>query len=778
MIDLLLKILIIMVSQFQNLQARCSGGRVSGGCGSRDSVRRGRGGRGGSIGRRARRSTGRSDGRSGDGQGRSGRGGRGTREVTSGSGSSSPSGNHISNQHASADEEVQLLKDNVVVASSRALYLRNNIHFMSFIPGDGSYRSELIPSLFLHSIETAERKDQDSGISKQSSNAEVHKLLTSALTKYKSFESRPIKIELITFTHFSHYLSYHKQNQTGHYLSASYYEGMRSSLSHLFRCGDREMPRGFLKDLGTMMGGLKRSAAREKQDLGLKVTEGKVPLTFLQYTTLCNVFMGMDSLESNFGHCFLTLEWNLMSCADSVAMVNIKNIEWHDDCLVMHFAHSKSDQEGVHHKDPWHIYSNPLVPDICPILSFAKYILSYPTVLKGDCRLFSGSHQYSRFNKILHRVLYDNEEIMAAIGCDIKEIGTHSIRKGAATLCASGCTVSPPVTSICLRDGWTKGGIKDKYLHFEKAGDQFVGRCVSGLDVTSPKFAVSPAFFKLTNEQDKEVIKQLIDTCCDGMSPQTANFVSFCIASIYYHFDYLQNVLPKENPLWSSCVMMDRNEEVSQMVRISYPWDMCESNVRITGIPPHVMILAQMERVLSGQESMPVQIMKIIIDKLDEREVSTGLSMNSIKDMFERSHSRLENRLGFFLDNQSNANATNGSTERGKSKKVCISMMVTTSYCPRDMRFPPMTLQALINHWFLPDFTMGVPEFFRLKAQDVKQMKRGRQKLHEMGKVMTKVEEVSRARDVWLNDNTTWKSGTVNQIYYTIMDAFKIPGQG
>ena len=50
------------------------------------------------------------------------------------------------------------------------------------------------------------------------------------------------------------------------------------------------------------------------------------------------------------------------------------------------------------------------------------------------------------------------------------------------------------MTSICLRDGWTKGGVKDKYLHFEKAGDQYVGICISDLDVTSAEFAVSPAF--------------------------------------------------------------------------------------------------------------------------------------------------------------------------------------------------------------------------------------------------------------------------------------------
>ena len=65
-----------------------------------------------------------------------------------------------------------------------------------------------------------------------------------------------------------------------------------------------ELPREFFRELSTLMGGLKRRVAREKQDLGLKLTEGKVPLTFVQYKALCNVFMSMDELEANSGHCF------------------------------------------------------------------------------------------------------------------------------------------------------------------------------------------------------------------------------------------------------------------------------------------------------------------------------------------------------------------------------------------------------------------------------------------------------------------------------------------
>ena len=36
------------------------------------------------------------------------------------------------------------------------------------------------------------------------------------------------------------------------------------------------------------------------------------------------------------------------------------------------------------------------------------------------------------------------------------------------------------------------GGVKDKYLKYKSAGDQYVGRCDSGLNQLSKEFAVTP----------------------------------------------------------------------------------------------------------------------------------------------------------------------------------------------------------------------------------------------------------------------------------------------
>ena len=66
------------------------------------------------------------------------------------------------------------------------------------------------------------------------------------------------------------------------------------------------------------------------------------------------------------------------------------------------------------------------------------------------------------------------------------------VARGVATLVAAGCTVSPPIVSICVRAGWVMGGrgVKDRYLKRESAGDQYVGQCAAGLDQLSEKFSV------------------------------------------------------------------------------------------------------------------------------------------------------------------------------------------------------------------------------------------------------------------------------------------------
>ncbi|ETI32697.1 hypothetical protein F443_20546 [Phytophthora nicotianae P1569] len=79
-------------------------------------------------------------------------------------------------------------------------------------------------------------------------------------------------------------------------------------------------------------------------------------------------------------------------------------MEWGEDALRVFFAHMKNDQRGTRPRDPRHIYANPLMPAICPILAIGLYWLVYG-VETSATHVFPGNDQYDRFRKALRRVL-------------------------------------------------------------------------------------------------------------------------------------------------------------------------------------------------------------------------------------------------------------------------------------------------------------------------------------------------------------------------------------
>ena len=54
----------------------------------------------------------------------------------------------------------------------------------------------------------------------------------------------------------------------------------------------------------------------------------------------------------------------------------------------------------------------------------------------------------------------------------MKDLGVHSLQKGAASYVSSGSTCGPPQVATNIRAGWTMGQIQDTYLQFEAARDQ------------------------------------------------------------------------------------------------------------------------------------------------------------------------------------------------------------------------------------------------------------------------------------------------------------------
>ena len=168
--------------------------------------------------------------------------------------------------HAAADMEVQVLKDNVVTEDSRTIYVNTNIHLMYFFFDDATYKHEMINCMFINAFENADSVDMENGTPRCSHSCKLRVAMRKALLGCRSIEKIPITIEKLSFTHFSRYLTYRKNLGTGNLYSRTYYEGMRTSINHVYRSCGMEMPSEFRSELSVIMGGLKMQVAREKQE--------------------------------------------------------------------------------------------------------------------------------------------------------------------------------------------------------------------------------------------------------------------------------------------------------------------------------------------------------------------------------------------------------------------------------------------------------------------------------------------------------------------------------
>ena len=183
--------------------------------------------------------------------------------------------------------------------------------------------------------------------------------------------------------------------------------------------------------------------------------------------------------------------------------------------------------------------------------------------------------------KIFNKIIHDNIHDFRALGVEEKSLGSHSCRKGAITLCSSGCTVSPSMASICLRACWSMGPVKDRYVHYEKAGDQFCGRTATSISSLSIEFAVSPAYFDFTDcpEADQNKIDRILTenlVSQDEITPSCFNMLRFLFAAVCYNYSHLDANLHESNGVRASPLFIAAGrggEGFRKLAVVKYPWN-------------------------------------------------------------------------------------------------------------------------------------------------------------------------------------------------------------
>ena len=111
-----------------------------------------------------------------------------------------------------------------------------------------------------------------------------------------------------------------------------------------------------------------------------------------------------------------------------------------------------------------HIYANPLMTEICPILGLTMYLLVYPQVgTRKSKRFFPGKDTHVRFNVGIQKAIANPSfrRYLINRGIPFHNVGAYSTRKGASTYCTSGATAGLSVVVVCQRAGWSMGPTLD-----------------------------------------------------------------------------------------------------------------------------------------------------------------------------------------------------------------------------------------------------------------------------------------------------------------------------
>ena len=133
----------------------------------------------------------------------------------------------------------------------------------------------------------------------------------------------------------------------------------------------------------------------------MKRDEGKENIPFDVYRKLAQKLLESKDNRSIWAHLYLVISWNLMCRSVNTGLIHLDKMLWENDALTVSFVKVKTDQEGLNTtKEPIHLYANPLMPEICPILSLGLYLVTFGSGCDNGF-LFPGDEQEDRFGNIL-----------------------------------------------------------------------------------------------------------------------------------------------------------------------------------------------------------------------------------------------------------------------------------------------------------------------------------------------------------------------------------------
>lgn len=417
-----------------------------------------------------------------------------------------------------------------------------------------------------------------------------------------------------------------KQDKDGNYLRPpqfycfNHVNNYRSALKNFYKEKRIEMDFDTNLILKSAMSSFKRRIAQLKADGEMPLFEGKQPMSEVGMRFLAEQALKQrdDFWLYSSCHCFILLCWNLIARAVTVSNILFNAISWEGDAMTIWIGKMKNDQVG---KNGYarHVYANPKDPLICPVLSFAIIVFTRGYSRDDSERYAFGKGAKDKFTKWLHNALRACVDAIVAMGLAFDELGSHSFRKGIATLLAN-CPGGPEAINIWLRAGWSLGPVQSRYIFQGAGGDQFVGRVAAGHNIHDPDFAILPPHFD-TSEGPVLTVDEWRDILpgYDTFYPKSFQVaLPYLLASLVYHQDWLVATLPADHPLFNQRVWTSGIVERLKDKVLTGVFRNPVSKMTATGVPPHVALSNKVsglqESVSNKVDNLPREVTREVLD--------------------------------------------------------------------------------------------------------------------------------------------------------------------
>jgi hypothetical protein len=529
-----------------------------------------------------------------------------------------------------SSEEVKELRKQAIMKSTKGAYIGPAVTFVLYA---ADTKRDFLNPVFSERFCVLEGMGA-SKKAKRSALAARKKRVKEALLK-ADVRCPPVLMDRFTATEFGKYLNQMKKSN-GDPNGLASQKSARSAVLWMVRAFQCVVPEAWLSDMKTLFKALKRTNAQAVAQGKRDIKVGKEELTLEMYRSLCTELL---KRSMPFGHLATVLSWNLMARVGNVMDILLKHIDWKGDHMRVYFAHLKTDQEGNTAKHPRAVYANPLSPGICPVLAMGLFFVSFPCS-ENQLKLFEGGHQYNHYLSQLKTTLMVDAvaNLLKAAGISADDIASHSSRKGASTYVMSGTTGGPTISATSLRTGWSMPNVQNTYIRFAEAGDEFVGRTVCGLPLSSVDFAILPPHFRIDHS---DTVTRAVELCFPNRPAKYDLLLSICLASIVYHREFLRHNLPSNHPLFSSLLFLDRGLLDSLVPLVVCGIEDPDRSMHATGIPPMSLVMRSVEKtaavnqeILGKLDVLVPAVVKGVQEVLEENAIQAGtVTRSGLEDM-------------------------------------------------------------------------------------------------------------------------------------------------